>query len=97
MCSAHTAHENELAPYTGDARLECGGTMGRPMNEQEMGAERELVADVLSLSSRIQQHLQPDTPLEISGERRRQTAELREQIAEMRERIRRMRRRHLGR
>jgi hypothetical protein len=67
------------------------------MNEQEMGTERELVADVLSLSSRIQQHLQPDTPLEIPGERRRQTAELREQIAEMRERIRRMRGQHLGR
>jgi hypothetical protein len=66
------------------------------MNEQEMGTERELVADVLSLSSRIQQHLQPGTPLEISAERRRQTAELRDQIAEMRERIRRMRGRHLG-
>ena len=72
-------------------------TVGRLMNEQEMGAERELVADVLQLSSRIQQHLQADTPLEISGERRRQTAELREQIAEMRERIRRMRGRHLER
>jgi hypothetical protein len=80
------------------ARLERSVfTVGQPMNEQEMGAERELVADVLSLSSRIQQHLQPDTPLELSGERRRQTADLREQIAEMRERIRRMRDQHLRR
>ena len=80
------------------ARLERSVfTVGQPMNEQEMGAERELVADVLSLSSRIQQHLQPDTALELSGERRRQTADLREQIAEMRERIRRMRDQHLRR
>ena len=66
------------------------------MNEQQMRAERELVADVLLLSSRIQRHLRPDTLLAISDERRRQTAELREQIAEVRERIRRMRRQHLG-
>ena len=67
------------------------------MNEQQMRAEQELVADVLLLSARIQRHVRPDTLLDISGERRRQTAELREQIAELRERIRRMRGEHLGR